>query len=136
MKVILNDIIRDIEGKELTTENFENGEMITTPLKFCSIIYNKLLSTKPRGDIQTKEYYSLAEKMYELSLTEPQEIEITDGEYMICRNILSKERLIIQAKFLEMVNELNPVPEEVIEESVEMHIEPHVEDTLQNVVVE
>ena len=128
MKAILNDVIYDIEGKELTVENFdqlEDGKPTITPLKFCNIIYSKLLSTKPKGDIQTKEYFNLAEKMYNLSLIEPQETEITVGEYTICRDILSKERLIVQAKFLEMIERLNPKPETTItiEEPLEQHID-------------
>ena len=38
---------------------------------------------------------------------------------------LSKERLIVQAKFLEMIERLNPKPEttEAIEEPLEQHID-------------
>lgn len=134
MKVILNEIIKDIQGNEIVRDAIVNNKLVQRPVKLCDILYDGLLAYRPYEDSVIMRCYELAKKMVDLSNADVQEIEITNEELALCQDIMKREDMIIRAKFIEMVNELNPVPEEVVEEPIEMPIEPHIEEPIEQPV--
>lgn len=140
MKVILNEIIKDIQGNEIVRDSIVDGTLIQRPVKLCDILYDGLLAYRPYEDSVIMLCYELAKKMYDLSKADVQETEITNEEFTLCQNIMKREDMIIRAKFIEMVNTLNPVPDTteeslLIEETPEIHETPEETNT-QNITVE
>lgn len=108
MKVVLNGVISDIEGKPVTVIRYIDGVKNEIPQKFCNIIYGKALQKHTSNDADTMKYYNVAEKMYENSRVDECEIEISIDEFKIMNELILRENLIIKAKFLEMAQKLNP----------------------------
>lgn len=117
MKVILNEIIKDIQGNEIVRDAIVNNELVQRPVKLCDILYDGLLAYRPYEDSVIMRCYKLAKKMVDLSNADVQEIEITNEEFALCQDIMKREDMIIRAKFIEMVDTLNPAPD-VTEESI------------------
>ena len=117
MKVILNEIIKDIQGNEIVRDAIVNNELVQRPVKLCDILYDGLLAYRPYEDSVIMRCYELAKKMVDLSNADVQEIEITNEELALCQDIMKREDMIIRAKFIEMVDTLNPAPD-VTEESI------------------
>ncbi len=108
MKVTLNGVITDIENNPVTTIKRINKERTEVPQKFCNIIYTRALAQPTLTNEDTMMYYALAQKMYANSQEDENVIEITTGEFRLCNELLQEEKLIIKARFLEMVKSLNP----------------------------
>lgn len=117
MKVILNEIVKDIQGNEIVRDAIVNNELVQRPVKLCDILYDGLLAYRPYEDSVIMRCYELAKKMVDLSNADVQEIEITNEELALCQDIMKREDMIIRAKFIEMVDTLNPAPN-VTEESI------------------
>ena len=117
MKVILNEIIKDIQGNEIVRDAIVNNKLVQRPVKLCDILYNGLLAYRPYEDSVIIRCYELAKRMVDLSNGDVQEIEITNEEFALCQDIMKREDMIIRAKFIEMVDTLNPAPD-VIEEPI------------------
>lgn len=117
MKVILNEIIKDIQGNEIVRDAIVNNELVQRPVKLCDILYDGLLAYRPYEDSVIMRCYELAKKMVNLSNADVQEIEITNEELALCQDIMKREDMIIRAKFIEMVDTLNS-DHDVTEESI------------------
>ena len=131
MKVILNEILKDIQGNEIKRDFIDaEGNLINKPIKFCDILYDGLLAYRPYEDEKVLLSYELAKKMLELSTVEVQEIEITNEEYSLCQDIMKGETMVVRAKFLEMLNTLNPTPETPEEPLL------YDEEPVKNIIVE
>ena len=134
MKVILNEIIKDIQGNEIVRDSIVDGVLTQRPVKLCDILYDDLLAYRPYEDSVIMLCYELAKKMSDLSNADVQETEITNEEFTLCQDIMKREDMIIRAKFIEMVNTLNPVPD-TTEESLLIEETPEETNT-QNITVE
>lgn len=117
MKVILNEIIKDIQGNEIVRDAIVNNNLVQRPVKLCDILYDGLLAYRPYEDSVIMRCYKLAKKMVDLSNADAQEIEITNEEFALCQDIMKRQDMIIRAKFIEMVDTLNPAPD-ITEESI------------------
>ena len=137
MKVILNEIIKDIQGNEIVRDSIVDGMLTQRPVKLCDILYYGLLAYRPYEDSVIMLCYELAKKMSDLSNADVQETELTNEEFTLCQDIMKKEDMIIRAKFIEMVNTLNPVPDVIEEPILTEDIPEEIPETnTQNITVE
>ena len=137
MKVILNEIIKDIQGNEIVRDSIVDGMLTQRPVKLCDILYDGLLAYRPYEDSVIMLCYELAKKMSDLSNADVQETELTNEEFTLCQDIMKKEDMIIRAKFIEMVNTLNPVPDVIEEPILTEDIPEEIPETnTQNITVE
>ncbi len=114
-KVILNapilglkgEIIVDFTGNSLLNEK---GESVpeTTEVKFGKIALDTIVRSGTETDEQALLALSLAEKLQaNLELKEPTEMELTNEEYQWVYGAIIQQPVIIKARFLQMVENLN-----------------------------
>lgn len=108
----LNAPILDIEDKPLqeVTGYQMNPQMEQIPI-FENITYRQILlpiivHAKTKTSQQMKVAFNLAKKIK--AITTEEAIEVSDEEYIIIEQCIAGESVIVQARFTEMVEELNP----------------------------
>lgn len=106
MKVVLNSIITDLDDNVITRVRFQNNTRLESPLKLCSLLYDKLSKIRVVDPTEISKYFTLMTKMHEVMLQEAETTcELTQEEYDICLTLLENEDLIIKARFVESVVE-------------------------------
>lgn len=116
IKLKLNELLTNLDGSQVIYTSYKSGQKVSAGYKFCNILYDLIMNKRTTSDSETLFYYTLAKKLYNLSqLTEPIEEEFTEEEYMLCQNLLKDQPLIVKARFLEMVNELNSGTENIVQ---------------------
>lgn len=118
-KVILNAEIVDLSGVVLATQTGKiltdetgkyvtdvNGQPVreTKPILFGKIILDSLLRVTTKTDDEAKSKFVLASKLNDnLKLSAPTEMELSDEDFEFATTVISRQPLIIKARFLEMV---------------------------------
>lgn len=116
IKLKLNELLTNLDGSQVIYTSYKSGQKIEAGYKFCNILYDFIMNKRTVSDSETIFYYTLAKKLYNLSqLAEPTIEEFTDEEYMLCQELLKNQPLIVKARFLEMVDELNINEENTIQ---------------------
>lgn len=114
-KLILNAPIYGLNGEVLVGQT---GRMLgdvrgtqrpeQEPVRFASIAVRGIIQSRTQTDEETLKLVELAERLNVVSKNpEPVEIELTDDEYDVIRNIINREAVIVKARFLQMVEEVN-----------------------------
>lgn len=113
-RLLLNGLISGLNGETIVTNSGrfhinENDERTETavPVKFAVLALNKIIRSRTSTDEEAETLFSIAEKLNTNLQLEPTEIEVTDDAFKIIKNAIDSEAVIVKARFLQMVAELN-----------------------------
>ncbi len=113
--LLLNGSILGLNDETIVTDSGrfrlnDNGERVNVakPLKFAELVLSKIIRSRTNTDEEAEQLFALAEKLNaNLQLEEPTQMEVSDDEYKIIKNAIDSEAVIVKARFLQMVEELN-----------------------------
>ena len=122
-KVILNGTITDLDGNVQQMQSGRiaigaNGlpvaDAMGNPIRevknqtFGRFVLDALLQSPTKDDAETQAKFALCERINEnLKLAAPTELELSDTEFETVSQTMSRQRLLIKARWLEMVEGLN-----------------------------
>ncbi len=97
----------DHTGNYILNKEGENvPEMVE--LKFGKLALDGIVRSGTENDEQALLAFSLAEKLQtNLDKKKPTEMELTDDEFQWVYGVITQQPVIIKARFLQMVEELN-----------------------------
>ena len=122
-KVILNAHILDLDGAVVNTQTSRvaidaTGKVITDangqpireqkPLLFGKIALDALVRVSTKTDDEAKAKFALATALNDNIKETNTVIELDDLDYEFVAGIISRQPLIVKARFLEMVEAQNP----------------------------
>ena len=114
-KVILNDVILGLNGETVTEQGRtvigENGQpqASSIPTKFGKVVLAALLRIQTKDDADVAAKFALANQINDnLKLTAPTVIELADDDFDFAKKVMSRQPLIVAARFLDMVADQNP----------------------------
>ncbi|GEM_PF-1262995 len=114
-KVILNAPILGLNGEVIVSPT---GRVITgeggvqsqeqKPLTFAQTALNTIIRSRTRTDEEAEALFALAEKLNNtLKVSTPETLELSDEEFAAVKEAIDREAVIVKARFLQMVEELN-----------------------------
>ena len=113
-KLILNAPILGLNGEVLVGQTGRMLDIRGTqrpeqePIKFATIAMRSIIQSRTQTDEETYKLVDLAERLNAVSkLSEPAEIEVSDEDFEVIRSVINREAVIVKARFLQMVEEVN-----------------------------
>ncbi len=116
-KVILNAPILGLKGEKVVdhTGNYilnDEGQNVpeVVEVKFGKLALDGIVRSGTENDEQALLAFSLAEKLQaNLEQKKPTEMELTDDEFQWVYGVITQQPVIVKARFLQMVTNLNKV---------------------------
>lgn len=117
-KLILNEPIRNNAGEVIVSEtgrvlppavSGRDPQREVKPITFAGIINQVIESIpNPGTDEDVRRLDNLSKAMIEvLAAQAPSEVEVGDADFEVIKSIIDKQRQVVRARFLEMVDKLN-----------------------------
>ena len=102
MKVVLNQPVLDLGGKPVIGFN-------RNPVTFASKVISGLVNGFASTPEEVEKKFKLAEKIQEtLESENPTVLDLSEEEYEYAGKLISRENVLIRARFAEMLAENNP----------------------------
>ena len=98
----LNEVITDLEGSPLTRFEYINGTSVEIPIKYSELLYSIGVKRIPKSDEEASNLYNLLKKLYSIIESKETESNLSSSEIELCKNLLTNQKVIVRAKFLEM----------------------------------
>ena len=114
--VILNAPVLGLNGETLVAQTGrtvagQNGQLQAeqAPIVFGKLALDSIIRSRTQTDEQNEILFNLAEKLNNIvKVTTPQTLELSDEEFEAVKAAIDREAVIVKARFLQMVEELNP----------------------------
>jgi hypothetical protein len=110
-QVILNKAVLNVDGSQVhhSIPNIYPGTQVSKePVTIARVLLRVLPNTRTTTDEETELVYGLLEKAHLASLTdEPLNQDVSEEEFQVIKQVISKEAMIVKYHFIKMVEELN-----------------------------